>query len=262
MAVYSHSRLSTFENCSLQYKFKYIDKIKPDFEQSIEGFLGNQVHNILEWIYIQAKQGNSVELDSALQRYIQNWNKNYSPAIKIVKDLDAKHYFDLGVKFLIDYHPKYYPFKDNTIATEHKIFVDLDSEGKYKLIGFIDRLVYNQEKNIFEIHDYKTSGFLKSQAELDKDRQLALYSMAIRKNFPDAEEVHLIWHFLAHNKKIISKRTDEQLEKLRQEIIQLIQKIELTTEFKPNPSILCKWCEFRSKCPLFKNGYVDLTNQT
>ena len=32
--IYSHSKLSTFEQCKLKYKYRYIDKIKPDVEQT------------------------------------------------------------------------------------------------------------------------------------------------------------------------------------------------------------------------------------
>ena len=255
MVCYSHSRLSTFENCPLQYKFKYIDKIKPDFENSIEGLLGTKVHDTLEWLYNEIKANNLPELDDAINYYIQKWNKDYNPTIKIVKDLPAQEYFQKGIQFIIDYFKTHHPFIDGTLETEKKIFINLDNEGRYKLIGFIDRLVHNKDTNIFEIHDYKTSNSLKSQAELDNDRQLALYSLAIKHEFPQAHDIHLIWHFLAFNKKIISKRTDEQLEELKQEIIKKINLIESTTEFPPQVSILCKWCAYRSNCQMFKKGF-------
>ncbi len=260
MVCYSHSRLSTFEQCALKFKFKYIDELIPDIEQTIEGFLGNKVHDTLEWIYNQVANNNLPQLDNAIYHFVFNWKNDFNQDIKIVKqEFDAEYYFNLGTKFIIDYFTTNYPFKDNTIATEKKVIVNLGSDETYELQGYIDRLVHNKNTNIFEIHDYKTSGFLKSQKELDNDRQLALYSLAIKNDFPEAKEIHLVWHFLAFNKKMISKRTEEQLENLKQEIIQLIQKIESTTEFKPNPSRLCKWCEFKTNCPLFKNGYVDLT---
>jgi len=72
--------------------------------------------------------------------------------------------------------------------------------------------------------------------------------------FEKVNEVHLVWHFLAFNKTLTSSRTLEQLEKLKKEIIELINKIESATEFPANPSILCKWCGFRSYC-LFKDKY-------
>jgi len=263
MQTYSHSKLSTFEQCPLKFKFRYIDYLEPDFKETIEGFLGNKVHETLEWIYNQPNR-NELNLDIVIQHFIENWNKNFNPQIKITKkELTTETYFNKGIKFLINYFLKNQPFKDNTIATEKKISLALDPLKNYHLTGYIDRLVHNPETNIFEIHDYKTSGTLKSQEELDKDRQLALYSLAIRQEFENIHDIHLIWHFLDFNQTLTSKRTSEQLQKLKQEIIELINKIELTNDFPPNPGCLCNWCEYQSKCPEAQkfNNYNDFNNK-
>jgi putative RecB family exonuclease len=255
MVIYSHSRLSAFEQCPLRFRFQYIDRLKPDIEQSIEGFLGSQVHKTLEWIYLQSAKGKILQLDEIIQNYIENWNNDFSSEIKIVNgEYNAEYYFNQGIKFLIDYFLKHSPFRDNTIACEKRILVKLDPEGKYQLQGYVDRIVHHPDTNIFEIHDYKTGNFLKSQEELDNDRQLALYSIGIRESFEKVSDVHLIWHFLAFNKQMTSKRTSEQLENLKKEILELIKKIEATKEFNPHPTILCKWCAFRSYCD-YKDDY-------
>jgi len=257
MVIYSYSRLSAFEQCALKFKFRYIDKLKPDIEETIEPFLGHKVHETLRFIYEEVANGRTLQLDEVIQYFIYHWNNDFNENIKIVKqEYNAEHYFNLGIKYLVDYFLAHSPFKDNTIATEKRIFINLDPEGKYKLQGYIDRLVHNKETNIYEVHDYKTNGFMKSQEELDKDRQLAIYALGIKNNFENVEDVHLIWHFLAFNKKILSKRTEQELEDLKKEIIQLIDKIESTTDFQPNPSKLCKWCGFRSNCSLF-NSHSD-----
>jgi putative RecB family exonuclease len=260
MVIYSHSRLSTFEQCPLKFKLQYIDKLIPDIKQSIEGFLGNKVHETLEWIYnLVIETQTCPNLDDVLKYFTELWNKDFNHEIKIIKqENNIEHYFNQGIKFLIDYYLKHSPFQDNTIETEKRIFVKLDEQGKYKLQGFVDRIVYNPETNIYEIHDYKTGSFLKSQEELDKDRQLALYSIGIRDNFENVNDVHLVWHFLAFNKKLISRRTEKELEDLKKEIIELIDEIESTKEFNPNPSKLCKWCGFRNNCYLF-NSHSDST---
>jgi len=248
MTVYSHSRLQTFEQCPLKFKFRYIDHLEPEIKQSIEGFLGNRVHDALEFIYIESQKGRTVELDEALEFYLNSWNKEWTSDIRIVKEeLSSEDYMNRGIKFLLNYFQKNYPFKDNTVAVEKLVLVNLDPIGKYKLQGYIDRLVHNKETNIFEIHDYKT-GQLKTQEEVDKDRQLALYSIGIKNEFPEARDIKLVWHYLDFNEKRESKRTIEQLEQLKQEIISLIDKIEQTNEFPASPGILCKWCEFRKYC--------------
>lgn len=249
MATYSHSKLSAFEQCPLKYRFRYIDKITPEIEQTIERYLGEKVHDTLEWVYENKMQGRLISLDEAIEYFARVWKEDFSNEIKIVnQDKDEEFYFNKGIRFIIDYFSSNYPFLDNTIAIEKLITINLDNEGRYILQGYIDRLVHDKEKNIFEIHDYKTGATIKSQEELDKDRQLALYSIAIKQQF-DNPEIKLIWHFLDFNEKKVSRRTKEDLENLKQEIIVLIDKIESTDKFPANPTCLCKWCEFKSYCP-------------
>jgi len=85
MVIYSHSKLSAFEQCPLKFRFKYIDKIKPEIEQTIEGFLGNKVHEVLETIYNETAKGREFKLDEVIQIYLENWNKDFNPNIKIIK---------------------------------------------------------------------------------------------------------------------------------------------------------------------------------
>ena len=252
MAQYSHSKLSTFEQCKLKYKFKYIDKITPDFKSTIEAHLGSSVHNTFEWMYHEILKGRVPELDEVIQYYSKEWQDNYTEEHKIVKEyLKPEDYFNKGVKFLIDYYVTHQPFEDGTLEMEKQLNLKLHPEKPHTIIGYIDRLVFDKERNRYEIHDYKTANFLPKQEKFDQDRQLALYAIAIRELFGKDKKILLIWHYLNHNQKIISKRTDEEYDKLRQDIINLIDEIESTKEFPPNPSQLCDWCEYKNSCPVW-----------
>lgn len=250
MNIYSHSRLSTFEQCPLKYKLRYIDKIKPEIEKTIEAHLGSAVHDTLEWIYNYVKENpdKSPNLDEIISYYINAWQKDLTEDILIVKkQFTQKDYLNKGIQFLADYYQRHYPFKDGTIECEKEITINLDENTQIK--GFIDRLVYNLEKDHYEIHDYKTANNLPTQEKMDQDRQLALYSIAIKELYGEDKEVVLIWHYLAYNHQIISKRTKEQLENLKKETKQLIESIRQTRVFLPNKSVLCEWCEYKSICP-------------
>lgn len=250
MVVYSYSKINTFEKCPLKFKYRYIDKIIPEIEKSIEAFLGEIVHSTLEWIYAQVKI-KAPTIDEVITYYGISWKNNFSDKISIKKESE-EYYFDLGVKFILGYYTEHYPFDDNTIALEEKIEVDLDELGEYKIIGYIDRLVHNKEKDEYEIHDYKTGNSLPYKDKIENDKQLSLYSIAVKNNFGKDKEVYLIWHYLAFNKEITIKKTNEELEKLRRETIETIKKIEATTDYPANKSILCDWCEFRDICEEFK----------
>ena len=146
MPVFSHSRLSSFEQCKLKYKFRYIDNIIPDIEKTIESHLGNVVHNTLEWLYNQVKKNKIPTIDEVIVNYSEGWKKDYEEEIQIVKKyMTAGDYFNKGIQFLINYYMRHKPFDDNTIAVEKEILFNLDKDGKYKIRGFIDRLTYNLE---------------------------------------------------------------------------------------------------------------------
>ena len=256
MAIYSHSRISTFEQCKLKYKFRYIEKIIPEVEITIEVHLGKCVHDILEWLYKQVKDGKIPTIDETIVYYMQVWKKNYNDGIVINrKKLDAKYYFNQGIKFILDYYLEHQPFDDNTLEVEKMIVVNLDEKGNYKVQGFIDRLAYNLQTGEYEIHDYKTGNALPDSEKINNDKQLALYALAIKNLYGKDSDVCLIWHYLNFNKKICIKKNNEQLEELRNEVIRLIKEIESETNFPSRKSGLCDWCEYQNMCPEFNPNF-------
>lgn len=255
--LYSHSRLSTYEQCPLKFRFKYIDRLDAEKEDTIEAFLGSRVHDTLEWLYTKVQMTKIPSLKQTISQYKKIWKENYNKNIIInKKDISAKNYFNLGSKFIKKYYERHKPFDENTIGMEMRVLIDLNGDGKYKIQGYIDRLAYNEKEKAYEIHDYKTNSTLKTKEELDQDRQLALYSIGIKNMFPDAKKVNLVWHFLAFQKQFYSDRSEKQLEKLKQDTIRLIDRIEATKTFKPNKSSLCKWCEYQPVCPLWKHLFM------
>jgi len=252
MAIYSHSKLETFEQCRLKFKYRYIDKIIPEVAKGIEAHLGEIVHKTLEWLYIQVLKNTIPSINDVISFYSEKWQENYSEDMPIVnKTMTAKDYFNRGVEFLVNYYMKYHPFQDNTIATEKRIEIDLDNSGEKKLIGYIDRLAHNLETNEIEIHDYKTGNSVLFKEKAENSRQLSIYSLAIKEMFGKEKNVCMVWHFLAHDMKICLRQTNEQLEQLKKELIEIINLIERTKDFFPTKSQLCYWCEYMNICPVW-----------
>jgi putative RecB family exonuclease len=258
---YSHSKLSSYEQCPTKYKFRYIDRIIV-IEKTIEAFLGKSVHETLEFLHQTKMDKQTIPtINAVIEHFSNNWEEKYTPDIKLTRqDFALGDYFNKGIQFLLDYYKSNYPFKDNTIAIEKKITINLDENnenGGIQIDGFIDRLVYNLETGEYEIHDYKTANSLPPKEKIDTDRQLALYSIAIKQEYGEEKEVNLIWHFLAFNKKIESKRTKEQLEGLKQDILKTVKEIESATKFPPQKSKLCDWCEYKSICPAYDDTLTE-----
>jgi putative RecB family exonuclease len=252
MATYSHSRVSTFEQCPRKYKFQYIDKETPEIDNTIEAFMGDMVHQSLEDLYKKKKFKQRVSKASLIKFYRDVWEKEYTEDVKVVKEgLTADNYKKMGEKFLSDYYETYKPFEQLTIlGLETQDRMTLPDGNQWHVR--IDKLGCDNKGNYY-VCDYKTNARMKDQEDADSDRQLAMYSIWVKDKFKDCKSVKLVWHMLAFNKDAISERTDEQLSKLQDEIIGKIKTIESATEFPTNITALCDYCGFKSICPSFKH---------
>lgn len=254
MQTYSHSRLSTFENCPLRFKWEYVEPpLGIEKTEGIEAFMGSRVHEALHKLYKDLRYTKMNSLEDIIAYYNREWKRHWSDKVEIVRaEYSPENFRKIGENCLTEYYERYKPFdQGKTVGLEKKVSIKLDKSGKYKLIGFIDRLTLVSE-NVFEIHDYKTSATLPEQEERDLDRQLALYQIAVEQKWKGVERVDLVWHYLAFNKEMRSKRTKEHIEKLKEETIKLIDKAEAAIkadDFSPKESALCDWCQFYDMCP-------------
>lgn len=252
---YSASRLETYRQCPQKFKFTYIDGVTTDAE-GIEAFMGSRVHETLEKLYTDLKFCKPVTLEALLDFYHQAWEHAWHAQVRIVReDVSPENYEAMGEKCVVDYFNRYAPFdQGRTLGIEHRIEINLDDEGKYQLQGFVDRISQPRDKVIW-IHDYKAKTYLPTQRDLDEDRQLAYYQMAVQQLWPDTEEIELVWHYLIFDQEIHSRRSVADLADLRRKTIALIQEIESATDFPTKKSGLCNWCEHQAICPQFKHLY-------
>jgi len=157
----------------------------------------------------------------------------------------------MGMKYISDYYDRMRPFEQMTIlGLETQDRMTLPDGNQWHIR--IDKLGCDSEGNYF-VCDYKTNSRMKDQEEADSDRQLALYSVWVKDKFKDAKSVKLIWHMLAFNKDAVSERTDEQLQKLQEEVCEIIKEIENAKEFPRNQTALCDYCVYKEMCPSFKH---------
>ena len=253
MPVWSHSRLSAFEKCPLQYRYRYVDRIRRD-TFGIEAFLGNRVHEALEHLYRKKEEGKPPRLDAVLAFYRGRWAAEHSDKVTIVRrGWVAEDYRVEGEKYLRNFYHRHAPFDDGeTVGLEIKVEFALDAGGRYRILGYIDRLV-RRGPGQYEIHDYKTGAFRPSDEDLRRDRQLTFYQIAVRDRHADARDVRLVWHFLAQGDRRTATRTEAEIEEHRRQAIRLVDRIEAARDFPARPSPLCRWCEFRDICPAEKD---------
>lgn len=253
--VYSHSKLSLYEQCPESYKIKYVEKTMPELPPSVHAYLGSMVHESLEWFYSELMFGRKIELDELIKKFAEKWHENFDLNLRIPENTKVEDFFNKGVKFLVDYYRDNFPFAEETIDLERKIYFPLD-EGIY-ITGFIDRIVKTGFW-VYEVHDYKTNERIKTQEQVDIDRQLAFYHLGLQNLFGEDIKVKLVWHFLAHGKKVFSFRSKEQLENLRLDTLKLIEKIKNEKNWTACGKPWCDWCVYKRTMKFTNSGNNDL----
>lgn len=254
-SVYSPSRIAAYENCPLKFKYRYVDK-EPAMRATIEAFMGRRVHEALEKLYRDRQFEKTPSLEELVSFYHRQWDKEMDDSICVVKDgYSPANYRKMGEKYIRQYYDSYEPFDDGTtIALEQRVRFPI-GDG-YSIMGYIDRLT--ESDGIYEVHDYKTSLTLPTTDNIRQDRQLPLYALAVRHLYDDADEVELVWHYVAFDKEIRLGKSEEELEAVRRETLQAIRDIEAAIQggdFEPQKSGLCPYCEYQPLCPLFKHRY-------
>jgi len=177
------------------------------------------------------------------------WSKNWNDSIKIVNEgYNHDDYLKMADKYITGYYERNYPFNHSrTIALEKRIIINLDGSKNHQFCVYIDRINKTKDR-VYQIHDYKTCSKMPSNEYFRNDWQLPLYSFILKKRYPYIKNVSLVWHLLKFNKEIKLRRSNEEMSKLKMDVMHLIDTIENTNEFPSKPSKLCNWCKFKSIC--------------
>ena len=179
MATFSHSKLETYRACPRRYKLKYVDRMR-DTEEGVEAFAGSRVHEALERLYRSLAREHPVSLDDALDHYDLSWEHNWHERVKVVStQYTPEDYREMGRRCIREYWHRYEPFDHGVVVgIERKVRFELDQQRDIVLQGYVDR-IDRVDDGSYEIHDYKTGGYLPDQAQADTDSQLALYQLAL-----------------------------------------------------------------------------------
>ena len=248
--TFSYSQLNTFKTCPQKYKIIYLDGVRKKHE-SIEAFMGKRVHGVLEWLYIRENMEKPyMTFDRLCQTYDDQWAAEWHSNIYIA---DARKkselYYSIGKRCLSNYYSRYGPTFDQRVEdTEVELKFSI---GDYTFRGIIDRLDHPKPGK-WVVHDYKTSKNPKSERQAMNDIQLALYHIAVEQNYGQVNDISLTWHFLRMGSEVTVLHTRDQLEKLRNKLIQMVEKIiqfrDNENNFLPKETMLCNWCYLWEEC--------------
>lgn len=247
--TFSFSRVSTFEQCARRYRYRYVDGVREAF-QSIEAFMGQQVHAAVEWMFHERGAGREPRVEDAVRWYSASFDRAYGEArasLRIVKQRTAlEDYRRSGAEMLADFHrTRFLADRLETLGLERHFVLEL--EGGRRFQGFIDRLA-RDASGVVHIIDYKTGGRPPVRFGGKDGDQLEAYAVAMFAEHPHAHEIVLQLEYLKNGstqtRRLVRDDTTETARRLRERIRIAAE----ASAFPPSPGTLCDWCGFNDLC--------------
>lgn len=191
----SYSQVFTYMNCSLKYKFQYLEN-KPYERVSIAPIFGSAIHGAIERHYRALKNNHIIPLDELVEEFrIQlelNLEQQTVPVIykKDLKDMETA--FAMGEAMLGLIHENDVNSDLVVVDVEVPLTATLYREDgeptDYKLAGVIDVIFKDQQDNLIVV-DNKTAARAMTQNTADENHQMTSYAYLLAANklvFPTA----------------------------------------------------------------------------
>lgn len=248
MRPLSYSSISTYEQCPLLYKLKYIEGRRE--EKKFYLSWGKSLHDALEFLY-GVKVPPAPSMDDVLACYREKWRDGgYETAEQ------EKNYFAEGERILTDYYLANIENWRLPAAVERQFNLEIDG---VKLTGFFDR-VDKLDNGTLAIVDYKSSQRLFDKDYLAGDLQLTLYQLAAEMLWDLPVSKLSLYHLRSNTACCTGPRSADQLDEARNLIARVAAKIERGC-FEPVENHYCP-CDFPERCPYYGHLYKIDRSQT
>lgn len=243
----SPSKVSTFQDCALAFRFSAIDHLpEPPSAPAVKGTL---VHRALELLFCDPPPRRDVErahghlVDAMAELADDEEFRGLG-----LDDAESEAFFTDAATMLDRYFLLEDPTTVSPIGVELRMEVEL---GDLRLRGIIDRLELDPDGELV-VTDYKTGRVPSEQQERARLGGVHFYSYMCERLF-GRRPARIQLLYLSQNPQVISATPTEQSTRALERKVEAIWKAVVAAcekeNFQPKPSRLCDWCAFRAYCP-------------
>ncbi len=240
----SPTRIGTYLECAVKYRYVYIDKIGRFYLRSHAGYsFGSTLHRVLQEFHEAGARHSVEEMAAEMER-------RWIPA-GYESEAQEQEHREAGRIIVAAYHEAHKERSEKqveTIATEKTISCDM---GRFTLTGRVDRIDRHPDGGL-EIVDYKSGRRETSPDEVLNNLAMSCYQLILSKMYPGTAVMATIYSLRSGSQTTVSLQGDA-LTRFEQDIITLGNEI-LDTKYaglEPAPVPACPDCDFLPRCELF-----------
>jgi len=243
----SFSRVESYKQCPLQFRFSYVDKLPGVPSPHLSW--GTSLHSALETWWMQ-KLPTPPPVEDLLQALYDSWEDEGFEGMPREEKLEwYRHAQDVLRRHHARYAATYVP----AVASEQYFVLDIGDD--IEVAGSVDHVARTPSGGI-GIVDWKTNKRAKTKDQVRGSLQLAIYTLAAAELWGQEPE-WVALDFVVPGVRVTVERheidTEAALTTLR-EVAGLIR----TEAFAPTPNNLCGWCDYRALCPAFEGDGPDV----
>ncbi len=240
----SPTKIATYLECAVKYRYIYIDKIGRFFSRAKPYYsLGATMHQALEQYHRDGGVQSQAEL---VETFEQRWISAgfQSPEEELVSRA-------AGAEMVQAYHSAAAlrtELEVATLFTEKTIKTDL---GPFVLTGRVDRIDRYADGSL-EIVDYKSGRMETTPEEVAGDLAMSIYQLILRRTYPGTRVIGTIY-CLRTGVQASAEMSDESAGEFKTDVQILGEEI-LARDYEnvePVRIPACEYCDFLTKCERF-----------
>ena len=246
---FSPSSMSTFQQCQLKWKFRYVDKLLDPSGRA--ALVGTFVHRTLELLYQEPAGTRDHALAGKLAAVA--WTETLDDKNYVLLQLDEADALTMRqegwavVGKVWDYED---PNKVEVLSTERKLKVEI---GGVPFTGIVDR-IDRTSTGATRIVDYKTGKVPQDKYKAAAILPAKIYAYLCEQVLGERpKQIRLL--YVQFGKTLVIDVTDDDVRYAERRVREAWAKIEgwyNAGYFPPIANNLCdKWCSFKDICPLF-----------
>jgi putative RecB family exonuclease len=243
----SPTRILTFLDCPLLFKFKVIDQISEP--TNIYAVKGTLIHKVLQDVFsVETRsQRNLTNALENLQRAKKDLTNSSDFADLKLSQSEERSFFEDAKTLIENYFSMEDATKVDVKGVELQLHTDLDG---LNLTGILDRLDKDSDDN-YIIVDYKTGRIPLESQENERLAQLFIYAILCADNYgivPTGVKLLYLREKIILASKINAQKVSSTKKKLKA-IYKAIERSCEAKEFRPKVSYKCTNCYFSNYCP-------------
>lgn len=244
----SPTRIATYLDCAMKYRYIYHDKIGRFYLRARPGYsFGSTLHQVLQAFHEEARATGQAQ---SVEKMVEQVDEKWIGAGYASREQEAE-YRAASDGILHAYHAdasRRIAGEVQTLFTEKTITTDM---GPFRLQGRVDRVDLFPDGTL-EIIDYKSGRMETSAEEVAESLAMSIYQLIMRRNHP-GQRVIATLYALRGGMSASYSMTDKEAIRFEQDMLMLGEEI-LARDFdavEPVPVPACEGCEFIAKCRAF-----------